>query len=101
MPGKKKTTPHPSLRTLGRAIRASREEAGYSQESFARHAGLDRSYYGAVERGVFNLTFESLVKIAAGLNVGLGELCTRADKKARELRREEASNSPVPEGTLN
>lgn len=83
----KRTTPHPSLRALGLTIRSSREEAGYSQESFARHAGLDRSYYGAVERGAFNLTFESLVKIAAGLNVGLGELCTRADEKSRELRR--------------
>ena len=89
MPGKKTTT-HPSQRALGLAIRTFREEAGYSQESFARHAGLDRSYYGAVERGVFNLTFESLVGIAAGLNLGLGELCTRADKKARELRREAA-----------
>lgn len=86
MPNKKATT-HPSQRALGLAIRTFREEAGYSQESFARHAGLDRSYYGAVERGVFNLTFESLLRIAAGLNVGLGELCTRADKKARELRR--------------
>jgi transcriptional regulator with XRE-family HTH domain len=86
MPSKKATT-HPSQRALGLAIRTFREEAGYSQESFARHAGLDRSYYGAVERGVFNLTFESLVKIAAGLNVGLGELCTRADEKVRELRK--------------
>jgi transcriptional regulator with XRE-family HTH domain len=96
MAGKKKATPHPSLRALGLAIRGSREEAGYSQESFARHAGLDRSYYGAVERGAFNLTFESLVKIAVGLGVGLGELCTRADRKARELRREEASTSLYP-----
>jgi transcriptional regulator with XRE-family HTH domain len=95
MPGKR-TTPHLSLRALGLAIRSSREEAGYSQESFARHAGLDRSYYGAVERGVFNLTFESLVKIAAGLRVGLGELCTRGDRKARELRREEASTRLYP-----
>jgi transcriptional regulator with XRE-family HTH domain len=94
MPNKK--TKHPSLQALGVAIRASREEAGYSQESFARHAGLDRSYYGAVERGAFNLTFETLVKVAVGLDVGLGELCTRADKKARELRREEAATSVYP-----
>lgn len=91
-----KTTTHPSQRALGLAIRTFREEAGYSQESFARHAGLDRSYYGAVERGVFNLTFESLIRIAGGLGVGLGELCTRADKRARELRREEVSTSVYP-----
>jgi transcriptional regulator with XRE-family HTH domain len=95
MPGKKMTT-HPSQRALGLAIRTLREEAGYSQESFARHAGLDRSYYGAIERGVFNLTFESLIRIAEGLGVGLGELCTRADKRARELRREEVSTFVYP-----
>jgi transcriptional regulator with XRE-family HTH domain len=36
---------------LPKAIRTEREQAGYSQEAFARHAGLDRSYYGAIERG--------------------------------------------------
>jgi len=58
---------HTSVAASARlAIRAFREEARYSQESFARHAGLDRSYFGAVERGIFNLTFEFLVRIAAG-----------------------------------
>jgi transcriptional regulator with XRE-family HTH domain len=41
---------------LGEAIRASRNERGYSQEGFAAHAGMDRSYYGAIERGGFNFT---------------------------------------------
>jgi len=91
-----KTTKHPSLQALGLSIRAYREEAGYSQESFARRAGLDRSYYGAVERGAFNVTFETLVKIAVGLGVGLDDLSTRADRKARELRREEAATSVYP-----
>jgi transcriptional regulator with XRE-family HTH domain len=59
MPNRKSTT-HPSLRALGLAIRSSREEGGYSQESFARHAGLDRSYYGAVERGAFKPWSRSL-----------------------------------------
>jgi transcriptional regulator with XRE-family HTH domain len=36
---------------LGNAIRAARRERGYTQESFAAHADIDRSYYGAIERG--------------------------------------------------
>jgi transcriptional regulator with XRE-family HTH domain len=52
---------------LGRAMRQLRRERGYNQESFARRAGVDRSYYGAIERGEFNLTLDTIVKIAAGL----------------------------------
>ena len=58
-----------SLRALGDAIRAARVERGYTQETFAVGAGIDRAYYGAVERGEFNLTLVMLLRIAAGLNV--------------------------------
>ena len=76
MPSKRNTAP--SRRAFAEAIRAAREQAGYSQETFARHAGLDRSYYGAVERGVFNVTLETMLAIARGLGMSLGQLCTRA-----------------------
>jgi transcriptional regulator with XRE-family HTH domain len=52
---------------LGRAMRQLRRERGYNQESFARRAGVDRSYYGAIERGEFNVGIDMIVKIAAGL----------------------------------
>jgi transcriptional regulator with XRE-family HTH domain len=68
----------PSLCALGEAIRATRVERGYAQEAFAAHAHMDRSYYGAVERGEFNITLQTLLRIAAGLNVTPGELLTRA-----------------------
>lgn len=71
----KKSAAH---QALGKTIRSAREQAGYSQESFARHAGLDRAYYGAIERGVFNVTLETMLTVAAGLNSSVGELCTRA-----------------------
>jgi transcriptional regulator with XRE-family HTH domain len=76
MPSKRNTAR--SRRAFAKAIRAAREQAGYSQETFARHAGLDRSYYGAVERGVFNVTLETALSIARGLGMSLGQLCTRA-----------------------
>jgi transcriptional regulator with XRE-family HTH domain len=63
---------------LGAAARSLRLERGQNQEGFARHAGLDRSYYGAIERGEFNVTLDTLSKIADGLGTTVGELCERA-----------------------
>ena len=63
---------------VGRTIRDARKERGYSQEAFALAAGLDRSYMGAVERGEFNLTLETLLKIAGALGILVSELLARA-----------------------
>jgi transcriptional regulator with XRE-family HTH domain len=63
---------------LGKAIRAARTQQGFSQESFATHADVDRSYYGAIERGEFNLTVDTVAKIAKGLDMSLAELFGRA-----------------------
>ena len=65
-------------RALGKAIRSAREEAGYTQESFAAHADVDRSYYGAIERGQFNLSVDTIVKIAKGLGMSASALLERA-----------------------
>jgi XRE family transcriptional regulator, regulator of sulfur utilization len=74
MPPKKS----PANQALGEAIRAARKKAGYTQESFAAHADVDRSYYGAIERGEFNLTVDTIQKIAAGLDLSAAELFKRA-----------------------
>ena len=63
---------------LAKAIRSTREQTGHSQEKAARLAGVDRSYFGAVERGEFNISFDTLVKIATGLGTTAGALCARA-----------------------
>jgi transcriptional regulator with XRE-family HTH domain len=49
-----------------------------TQEAFAARAGLDRSFYGAIERGEFNVTLDTLVKVAAGLGVRPSALLRRA-----------------------
>jgi transcriptional regulator with XRE-family HTH domain len=74
MPTKKS----PANRALGRAIRALRKEQGYTQESFAMKADIDRSYYGAIERGEFNVTVDTIMTIAAGLEVRAAELFKQA-----------------------
>ncbi len=67
---------------LGAAIRAARTERGYAQEAFAARVGLDRSYFGAVERGEFNVTMETLATIAAGLALPAWELLKRGEAQA-------------------
>jgi transcriptional regulator with XRE-family HTH domain len=74
MPAKKSL----ANQTLGNAIRSAREHRGYTQEGFARKASIDRSYYGAIERGEFNLSVDTLLKIAAALEMTACELFGQA-----------------------
>jgi transcriptional regulator with XRE-family HTH domain len=68
----------PETIAFGAALRSLRTERGYSQESFAAHAGIDRSYYGAIERGEFNVSLETLLKLAGALEVPATEVLRRA-----------------------
>jgi XRE family transcriptional regulator, regulator of sulfur utilization len=63
---------------LGLAARSLRTERGLAQEAFAARAGLDRSNYGAIERGEFNVSLDTIVKIAAALEVSAASLLERA-----------------------
>jgi transcriptional regulator with XRE-family HTH domain len=59
---------------VGKHIRKHRERLEFSQEGFADHINLDRSNYGAIERGERNISIYTLVRIANGLKVDVGEL---------------------------
>jgi transcriptional regulator with XRE-family HTH domain len=74
MPSKKSM----ANQALGNAIRVVRKQQNYTQESFALAAGIDRGYYGAIERGEFNVTVDTIMSIAAGLRVPAAELFQRA-----------------------
>jgi transcriptional regulator with XRE-family HTH domain len=63
---------------IGQPIRSMREQKRYSQERFARHAGFERSNYGAIERGEFNVRLDTIVKVAAGLGMTVAALCKKA-----------------------
>jgi transcriptional regulator with XRE-family HTH domain len=69
---------HPALTALGEQIRTVRKDKGFSQEDFAAEAGLDRSYYGGVERGERNIAALNLMHIAAALQVEVGDLFPKA-----------------------
>ena len=62
------------LVAVGSTIRRLREERGVSQEDFAALAGIDRSYYGGIERGERNVATVNLVRIAIALRVEVGNL---------------------------
>jgi transcriptional regulator with XRE-family HTH domain len=63
---------------FGTAARTARNEQGHSQEAFAAMIGIDRSYYGAIERGEFNPSLDMILRIADGLSMRVGDLMRRA-----------------------
>jgi transcriptional regulator with XRE-family HTH domain len=67
--------PKTSTKSLfGKALRAVREQRGYSQEELAERAGLHRNYVGGVERGERNVALENIVKLAQALSVKTKDL---------------------------
>jgi transcriptional regulator with XRE-family HTH domain len=64
----------PVLVDLGKTIRQIRLKKGHSQESVALASGLDRSYFGGIERGEHNVAIINLEKIASALDVSLRDL---------------------------
>lgn len=61
-------TDNDDLLRLGRRIQAERKIRGFSQHGFAKDCGLNRSYFGRVERGERDLTFAILCQICSGLH---------------------------------
>lgn len=62
------------LQELGNRIRAQRKSIGLTQEALALVANVDRSYYGAVERGERNVTFTVLCRLCLALRCDVANL---------------------------
>lgn len=71
-------------RRLGLNLKKLREEQGYSQESFADHCGLHRTYISGIERGVRNPTVAIIEKIAKALKVPIGVLLDETKTAVRK-----------------
>ncbi len=65
---------------FGRAIRVMRVERGLSQEELGLRAGLSRGFFGKVERGDASPTFETIVKVAAALDVPAADVVGLAER---------------------
>lgn len=68
---------------VGENIRRIRKEKGLSQEDLALKSGIDRSYVGALERGVYSATVTMVGKLAMVLGVEPSALLERQAKPRR------------------
>lgn len=59
---------------FGKAVRQKRNRLGVSQEEFADRCGLDRTYFGGIERGERNVALVNIEKIARAFRISLSEL---------------------------
>ena len=59
------------INSVAVTVKNIRKSAGISQEELAAKAGLDRTYISGIERGVRNITLESLEQVVNALQVPL------------------------------
>lgn len=59
---------------FGARLRELRAARGKTQEEVAFTAGIDRSYFSAIECGKKNVSLINIQRIADALGVGTGEL---------------------------
>jgi transcriptional regulator with XRE-family HTH domain len=71
-------------KALGQRIRELRLKKGFSQEAFADHCGLHRTYMGAIERGEHNLTIQTVLTIAHGLSIPVSRLLAGIERYIRD-----------------
>lgn len=64
---------------LGDFLRDTRKKAELSQEEFADKIGINRTYYGNLERGENSVSIDKLHKISRVLNIPLSELFKRVE----------------------
>lgn len=58
-----------SAKLVGMTIQKMRKEKGLSQEVLSGLAGLDRTHYSKIERGLRSPTIDTLFKIAHALDI--------------------------------
>jgi len=78
MPGSKRK---PVQERIGVAVRRRREALKYSQDDFALHLDMHRSYYGALERGMKDLRLSTLERVCEGLGVPMWEVVKDAESQ--------------------
>jgi len=72
------TQPQQDIRVrFGNAVRKRRTELRISQEDFAEHAGLHRTYISDLERGRRNVSLENIEKLAKALKLSISDLMKR------------------------
>ncbi|NBD11437.1 MULTISPECIES: helix-turn-helix domain-containing protein [Corallococcus] len=76
-----------SLLGLARRIRTLRERRGLTQEDFAARCDISVSFVSLLERGERNPSYDTLLQVAAALELPLGELFRLEDAEDAEAHR--------------
>lgn len=91
-PTKRWTSFEPEVATaIGVVTRRYREAAEIAQDAFALEAGVDRSYYGKLERGERQPSIGVFLRIAVTLQVPASDLMREVEGVLSNRRRSEAS----------
>lgn len=102
-----KTEKSPLSMAFGRAVRTMREKSGNSQEKFAYDCGMDRAYYGLLERGGRHPTIKTVWIIANALGKRPRDLIAATENQMEvgdqepeaEKGAQESTTSPVAKNT--
>ena len=78
----------------GAVLRAWRLERGIAQDAFALVAGIDRSYYGKLERGERQPSLSVLLKCAAAFTQPAAKLVEAIEHELRQIRSPGVRSSP-------
>ena len=90
------------LIALGKRVHDLRAAKGWSQEEFAHHGGLHRTYIGQIERGEKNISFGNLVKLSRALDVPLADLVGNLeDRGAAERAKLPRRTKPAGNSSTN
>ena len=73
-----------SAEIVGGIIQEYRKNKGMSQEVLSGLAGLDRTHYSKIERGLRSPTIDTLFKIAHALDIQPHELMIAIENKVQE-----------------
>jgi transcriptional regulator with XRE-family HTH domain len=73
------------VQAVASTIRYFRKLADISQEALADKADLDRTYISGIERGVRNITLDSLEQIIIALNVDVQTFFTKVSEEFNAL----------------
>ena len=74
-------------KAFGRRIRELRHERGLTQEALAERAGMHWTYISAVERGLRNVSLDSIARLAQGLQVSWATLFSPFTRRFRSVTR--------------
>jgi transcriptional regulator with XRE-family HTH domain len=67
------------VEALADVLEKRRQEVGISQEELAKRAGISRTYLSDIERGLRNISVNTLTRLSRALDVTASTLLARAE----------------------